>query len=61
MSGRGLRGTPRPGAGYNMNGKRARALAARLREIARRQTAGEPIYGKPLPPMPHADDPKEKR
>lgn len=61
MSGRGLVGTPRPGAGYNMGGKRAQALAARLKEIKRRQAAGEDPLGKPLPPMPHADNKRTDR
>lgn len=55
---RGLTGTPRPGAGYNRGGKRAEAMLARMKEIRRRQAAGQKVYGKPLPAMPHADDGK---
>lgn len=55
---RGLTGTPRPGAGYNRGGKRAEAMLARMKEIRRRQAAGEPVYGKLLPAMPHVTDRK---
>jgi hypothetical protein len=52
MGARGIPGTPRPGNGYNNGGKRCEAMKARLKEIQRRQAAGEPVYGKPLPSMP---------
>lgn len=58
MGARGIPGTPRPGAGYNRGGKRAEAMLARMKEIRRRQAAGEPVYGKPLPAMPHVTDGK---
>jgi len=31
-------------------------MLARMKEIRRRQAAGEPVYGKPLPAMPHVTD-----